>query len=71
MVNKKAKKETNCSRKSIPCNGSGAIYGLGFIGALVYYITTASTLWIGVLGVLKSFLWPVFVIYESMKALGM
>ena len=54
------------------CNGSGgAIYGLGFLGALIYYISTAETFWIGVLGVLKSLVWPAFLVYELLKYLGM
>jgi hypothetical protein len=51
--------------------GSGAIYGLGLIGSLVYYISTATGFWMGVLGVLKSFVWPVFLVYGLMKFLGL
>jgi hypothetical protein len=43
--------------------GGGAIYGLGLIGALVYYILQATTFWEGVIGVLKAFVWPAFLIY--------
>ncbi|NTW31562.1 MAG: hypothetical protein HGB12_02880 [Bacteroidetes bacterium] len=50
---------------------SGAIYGLGFIGAVVYYISTASGFWIGVLGFLKAIVWPAFLVYEAFKNLGM
>lgn len=49
----------------------GAIYGLGVIGALVYYITTATSLWMGILGVLKSIFWPAFLVYGALKFLGM
>jgi len=49
---------------------SSAVYGLGLIGALVYYISTASGFWVGVLGVLKSLVWPVFAVYELLKFLG-
>jgi hypothetical protein len=52
------------------CNG-GAIYGLGFIGAIIYYISTATGFWNGVLGVLKAIVWPVFLVYSTMKFLGM
>jgi hypothetical protein len=54
-------------------HGSGsasAVYGLGFIGAVVYYISTAATFWIGVLGLLKAIVWPAFLVYEALKALG-
>ncbi len=49
-------------------NSSGCIYGLGFLGAAIYYIFTASGFWMGVLGFLKALVWPVFVV---MKILGM
>lgn len=42
-------------------NGSaGAVYGLGFIGALVYFIGAAGSFGAGVLGVLKAVVWPAF-----------
>ncbi|MBU2496431.1 MAG: hypothetical protein KJ767_00025 [Nanoarchaeota archaeon] len=49
----------------------GAIYGLGFIGALVYYISTATGFWMGVLGVLKALVWPAFLVFNLLKFLGM
>ena len=42
-----------------------AIYGLGFIGALVYYISAASGVGSGILGVLKAVVWPAFIVYEA------
>ena len=52
-------------------NPAGAVYGLGFVGALVYYLSTAASFWLGVLGILKAMVWPAFVIYELMKFLHM
>lgn len=49
---------------------SGGIYGLGWIGALVYYISHATGFWAGVLGFLKSLVWPAFLVYELLKYLG-
>ncbi len=48
-----------------------AVYGLGFVGACVYYIGTATTFWIGVLGVLKALVWPAFLVFEALKYLNM
>jgi len=51
-------------------HGSGAasaVYGLGFIGAAIYFIGQATTFWIGVLGFLKALVWPAFLIYEALK----
>ena len=51
--------------------GSGAVYGLGMIGAWVYFIGHATTFWIGVLGFLKGIVWPALLVYELMKYLSM
>jgi len=51
--------------------GAGAVYGLGFIGALVYYIQTATGFQDGLWGVVQAMFWPAFVFYELMKFLKM
>jgi hypothetical protein len=73
----------NVDDKNIPgcdCRGwkrknsgsvSSAVYGLGFIGALVYYIQHATSFWIGVLGFFKALVWPAFVIYKVLEVLKM
>lgn len=43
---------------------SGGVYGLGFIGALVYYIQHAATLGAGLLGFLKAVVWPAILVYN-------
>jgi hypothetical protein len=48
---------------------SGAIYGLGLIGAAVWFISSATGFWMGVLGFLKALVWPAFLVYEAFKAL--
>ncbi|MFN3529855.1 MAG: hypothetical protein ACK417_08050 [Bacteroidia bacterium] len=47
----------------------GAVYGLGFIGAAVFYISTAKGFVMGVAGFLKALVWPAFLVYEALKAL--
>jgi hypothetical protein len=47
------------------------VYGMGLIGAWVYYIQHAETIWMGLLGVLKGIFWPAFLVYEALKYLGM
>jgi hypothetical protein len=49
---------------------ASAVYGLGLIGAAIYFISTATGFWIGVLGFLKAIVWPVFLVYEAFKYLG-
>jgi len=56
-----------CSGK----NGCGGVaYGLGLIGAAVYYIQVATSFWGGVLGLLKAIVWPAFLVYELLRFLG-
>jgi hypothetical protein len=50
---------------------SGAIYGLGLIGALVYFLSHATTFMMGVIGFLKAIVWPAILVYEAFKHLGM
>jgi hypothetical protein len=50
--------------------GTGSIYGLGFIGAVIYYISNATDFWVGLLGFLKSLVWPAFLVYELLGSLG-
>ena len=71
VVKKKvADKKMKCDMKS-GCGGcSGFGYFMGFIGAAIYYISTASGFWAGVLGVLKAIVWPAFLIFEVMKFLA-
>lgn len=45
--------------------GVCSIYGLGFIGAAVFYISLANTFWTGVLGFLKAIVWPAFMVYDA------
>lgn len=51
-------------------NTGDAIYGLGLIGAAIFYIGQATTFWMGVLGLLKALVWPVFLMLEALKALA-
>jgi len=52
------------------CDATGAVYGLGFIGAAIYYISTAGGFWMGVFGILKAIVWPALLVFEMLKYLG-
>ncbi len=53
-------------------NGSAsAVYGLGFIGAVIYYISVATSFWAGVLGFMKALVWPAFLVYGALKQMGL
>lgn len=45
----------------------GAVYGLGLIGAAVFFISHASGFWMGVVGFLKALVWPAFLVYEAFR----
>ncbi len=49
---------------------SNTVYGLGFIGAIIYFISHATSFWMGVLGVLKAIVWPAILVYEVFKFVG-
>ena len=49
--------------------GSDSVYGLGFIGALVYYIGQAKDFHEGVIGFFKAIVWPAILVYNIFKLL--
>lgn len=58
--------------KKAKCNchaTGGGIYGLAFIGALVYYIQHAQTLLQGLWGFLEALVWPAIVLYKLLEFL--
>ena len=80
MKKKVKSKKTASKNVDVLCNVSrynscrnacgGGVYGLGFLGAVIYYVSTATSFWMGVLGILKSLVWPAFLIYEVLKFLA-
>jgi hypothetical protein len=50
--------------------GGDAVYGLGLIGALVYYVQAADGFWSVVLGILKALVWPAFLVYDLLRYLA-
>ena len=65
------KDETNCCKNNNSSQASGgAVYGLGLIVAAIYFISQAATFGAGVVGFLKALVWPAFLVYEALKALG-
>jgi len=68
---KKEKKEGGCK---CGCGHGhhrvgGCLYGMGFIGAAVYFIKGAATFGAGAMGLLKSLVWPALLVYEALKLL--
>ena len=50
-------------------SGSGALYGLGVIGAIIYYIQTATSFVDGLIGFVLAFFWPAVVVYKVFELL--
>ena len=46
---------------------AGPVYGLGVIGAMVWYWQTADNPRDRAVGVLKAFTWPAFLVYHALK----
>lgn len=58
-----------CCKKS-SCSSGGAVYGLGFLGSAIYYVSTATSFWAGAFGIIKAIFWPAILVYEFFKTLG-
>jgi hypothetical protein len=48
---------------------SGAVYGLGVIGACIYYISRGTTNQEKAIGFLKALVWPVFLVKQALEFL--
>ncbi len=55
--------------KCVNTSACGGAYGLGFIGALIYFITHAANFWEGLLGVFQAIFWPAVLIYKVLEFL--
>ena len=56
-------------RSSGPAPASGAVYGLGMIGALVYFVRKAETRQDYLLAVCKAVVWPALLVYLAFRRL--
>jgi hypothetical protein len=68
---KKKDADFKCRMKDNMGGGGGAFYFLGFLGALIYFIATAPTTWDAIIGFFKALVWPAFLVYGAMVALGL
>jgi len=66
----KKKLKKNMAGKSISIRTSGPLYFLGGLGAAIYYVSTATDFWMGVLGILKALVWPAFLVFDALKFLS-
>lgn len=47
-----------------------AVYGLGLVGAAIYFIGQTVTFGAGVIGFLKALVWPAFLVYQAFEVLA-
>jgi hypothetical protein len=59
-----AKQENQKPKMIVQGGGSDAVYGIGIIGAWVYYFKRATTNQERIQGFFKGFVWPAFLVYE-------
>lgn len=47
--------------------GTGAIYGIGVLGAVVYFIQHATSLLDGLFGIFLAIFWPGVIVYKVLE----
>lgn len=57
------------AKKVVNNSAGGAIYGLGIIGAWVYYFQQAHTFSDVIIGIIKGIFWPSVLVFEVFKLL--
>lgn len=63
--------KTSKCRCSCYMGNASTVYGLGVIGALIYFISNASGFVSILLGILKAILWPAFIVFNLLKSMGL
>lgn len=48
-------------------SSGGAVYGLGFIGALIYFMQRADGFWEVLVGIFQALVWPAYVVYKLLE----
>jgi len=46
------------------------LYGMGVIGAAIYFGSGAVGFWAILVGITKAFFWPAFLVYKAMGMMG-
>jgi len=63
----------DCEKKQKCWHGghqaSSGLYGLGFPGALIYFMQHADSFTAGLLGFLQALVWPAVLVYEALAYL--
>ncbi len=64
--------EPQARKAAVKYGGSSgdAVYGIGLIGAWVFYLSSAKSWQEGVIGFFKGIVWPAFMVYGLFKYLA-
>ena len=66
----KKARPARASGRNAPSSAGDAVYGLGLVGALVYFLSTSRSGADRVLAVGKALVWPAVLVYRAFKVLG-
>ena len=69
-IGKKVKKNVAKANVRVDNSKGGFLYFLGFIGAAIFYVSTAPDFWAGALGLLKAAVWPAFLVFAALNGLN-
>ena len=50
-------------------SGSSALYGIGVVGALIYFLQHATTVSAVIIGIIKAFFWPAVIVFQALTLL--
>jgi len=53
------------------CGSSGALYGMGVIGALFYFLKGTNTFALVIIGIGKAIFWPAILLFKVLTLLQM
>lgn len=57
------------NKKNYASHGtSGSLYFVGFVGSLIYWWQAATNFGAGITGLLKSMVWPAYVVYKLLES---
>jgi len=57
-------------KKGMTGGPASAVYGLGLIGAAIWFISQVHGFWPIVLAILKALVWPAFLVYQAFQFLA-
>ncbi|OGM74326.1 hypothetical protein A2382_02845 [Candidatus Woesebacteria bacterium RIFOXYB1_FULL_38_16] len=63
-LSKNKDKEYYCCKHKGGGQAGGAVYGIGFIGGIIFFVQNSTSITDALLGVVKAIFWPAFFVYK-------